>query len=388
MDYFVNSCGAQANGQTFDTEAIQAAIDRCHAQGGGRVVLEPGTYLSRTLRLTSNVSLHLQDGAVLQGGASPDDYDDFRAPGFIHQQAAEKNSKALICAAGATNIAITGAGEINGAGPAFYDTNIPAGQRFYPKPPIPRPRMIIFYNCQNVRLEDVALVDCPCWTVWLIDCEQVRLNRLRVTGDQRMINNDGIDIDSCRDVHLSDCLIKTGDDCIVVRAIQPVLVRPAVCQDVTVSNCTLDSCCQAIRVGCPSDNLIRRCTFRDLVIRGAGNGINIDNPRRYLAKDCNGRLDLQDIAFANLDIDVEGSPIRILVEEGIRLTRLANLTFTDIRARGRQPIIVAGCPQTPLEAICFASLQAEILAAEAFVFQHCRQLRLQDIELTVETPAP
>ncbi|MCK4983545.1 MAG: hypothetical protein KAS17_11510, partial [Victivallaceae bacterium] len=93
-------------------------------------------------------------------------------------------------------------------------------------PEIPRPRMILFYECRNVKIEDTSFVDSPCWTIWLIACEQVNIHRVKVIGDQKIINNDGIDIDSCRNVTISDSFLKTGDDCIIIRAIQPVLEKP------------------------------------------------------------------------------------------------------------------------------------------------------------------
>lgn len=123
---------------------IQHAIEEAHQYGGGRVVLEPGVHHSRTLFLKSFVELHLCAGARLQGGASPDDYDDFDDPG-LGDFAPEKSRKVFIAAANAENIAITGQGEINGAGPAFYDTNVPP-EKFFAKPPHPRPRMVAVFQ--------------------------------------------------------------------------------------------------------------------------------------------------------------------------------------------------------------------------------------------------
>ena len=381
MELTARSCEAIGDGESLDTDALQEAIDRCGEAGGGRVVLEPGTYLSGTLWLRSNVELHVAAGATLLGTTDPDLYEDCTAPGFKHGNAPEGNSRALLCASGADNIAITGAGEINGSGPSFYDTDIRSDQRHYAKPDVPRPRMVIFYDCRDVRLEGTAFVDSPCWTIWLVACERVHVHRIRVRGDQRMINNDGIDIDSCRDVTVSDSFFQTGDDCIVLRAIQYMLEEEAVCERVTVTNCVLDSWCQGIRIGVPSDNIIRHCVFSNLVIDGSGTGINIDNPRRYLHDD-EGAMDLHDVMFSNISINSGRWPIRIYVEEGVRLRRLSGITFSDIRARGHRPLTVTGCEETILSDITFSNVTVETEAEEPIVCRHCRGIRMNNVDFT------
>lgn len=198
--------------------AIQAAVDAAHNAGGGRVCLEPGVYLSGTICLKSNVELHLPAGAEIKGYSNPEQYDDFRDPGFDNVSP-EGSRKCLIAAAHAENVSITGMGEINGSGPDFYDTAVPAGATFA-KPPHPRPRMVQFFDCRNVLFEGVSFVDSPGWTFWLLGCDDVHVSRIRVTGCQQMINNDGIDIDDCRRVTVSDSFFRTGDDCIILRAIR------------------------------------------------------------------------------------------------------------------------------------------------------------------------
>lgn len=345
---------------------IQPAIETAHARGGGRVVLTPGIHPSRTLYLKSHVELHVAAGARLQGGTSPDDYDDFVDPGFS-ARSPEGSRKVLIAAAHAESIAITGPGEINGAGPAFYDTNVPEGQ-FFAKPPHPRPRLVQFYNCRNVRFEGTAFVDSPGWTFWLIACEDVHIHRVRVTGCQQMINNDGIDIDDCRRVTVSDSFFRTGDDCFILRAMRKSPDHHACCEMVTMTNCVLDSWCQGIRIGCPSDDTIRNCTFSNLVFKGRGNGININNPKRYLTKGCNGYLDLNNLVFNNLIIESQRVPIWINVEEGIRLRHLGGLNFNNIRIASPNPCRLDGCPDTVIADVRFS----EIVSPAGVEAKHCQ----------------
>jgi polygalacturonase len=338
-------------------ESVQAAIDAAHEKGGGRVVLEPGVHHSRSLFLKSFVELHVATGAKLQGGSKSEDYDDFEAEGYPGY-GPEKSKKCFIAAAHAENIAITGTGEINGAGPDFYDTNVPP-DAFFAKPPHPRPRMVQLYKCTNVRIEGPSFIDSPSWTFWLIECRDVFIHRIRIQGCQQMINQDGIDIDGCKRVTVSDSFFRTGDDCIILRAIPKTPDQHPVCEEVVVTNCVLDSWCQGIRVGCPSDDTIRNCTFSNLVIKGRGNGINVDNPRRYLKSYCNGRLDLSNILFNNIVIESGRIPIRIFVEEGITLRRLRGLTFSHVRIKADKPCLIQGSSETCIEDVRFLDVRCD-----------------------------
>jgi len=379
--YSVQDFGARGDGQHLETAALQAAIDRCAAEGGGTVVLPPGVYRSGTLWLRDNVELHLTAGARLQGSTDRADYQSFTAPGFHHERAPEKTTLTLLCATDAHHIAVTGPGEINGGGAAFYDPTPTAGG-FYSKPAEPRPRMVLFFRCTDVRFEDTSFIDSPCWTFWLVDCRRVNIHRLRVLGDQKMINNDGIDLDACRDVTVSDCFIQTGDDCLILRAIPDMIDTPAICENVTVTNCTLNSRCQGIRVGCPSDHLIRNCTFANVTFQGTGNGIHLENPQRYLAPGNSGRLDLSNLLFSHFLIDTQKCPIRIQVDPGVRLVHLGGITFSDFRIRSVLPITFIGSAETVIEDVVLSNIQIATSGDDAVVCRQCRNLQFNQVVLT------
>ena len=184
MEYFVS----EKNGN-----AIQKAIDLAASAGGGKVTLEPGVYPSGTIRLKSNIELHIPAGAVILGFPDPEKYDDFRHPG-LDSVTPENSRKCLIACADCENVSITGRGEINGQGCLFFDQNVPAGTPFE-KPSWPRPRMIQFFRCRNLLFEGVSFIDSPNWTFWLSGCEDVRISRIRISGCKQICNNDGIDID-------------------------------------------------------------------------------------------------------------------------------------------------------------------------------------------------
>jgi polygalacturonase len=359
---------------------IQAAIDAAFEAGGGRVCLQPGLHMSGTIYLRSNIELHIPAGAKIKGYGKSEQYDDFCDPGF-DAVSPEKSRKCLLAAKHAENISISGQGEVDGSGLEFFDTNVPPGHTFA-KPPFPRPRMLQFYNCKNVRIEGPSFIDAPNWTFWLLGCEDVIISRIRIIGQQQLANNDGIDIDDCRRVSVSDCIISTGDDCLILRAIRRGPEHHAVCEDVVVSNCVLDSRCQGIRIGCPSDDTIRRCSFNNIVFKGKGNGININNPQRYLRPGCNGYLHLENLSFQNFIIESERVPLWINVEEPISLRYIGSMSFNNFRIKSAHPIRLEGNPHCWLQDLRFNEITQKGCQQTLMVSDYVRGLSVNQVNFS------
>ena len=377
----IQNYGACADGRTLNTSAIQQAVDACHAAGGGRVYCGPGDYRIGSLMIKSRVDLHLAAGCRLVGSTNHSDYVDVTAPGFRHQSAPEQTSKSLLYAVDAHDFSITGPGEVNGSGPAFYDTSSIMWGRFYAKPDAPRPRMLMAYRCRDFRIEDAAFNDSPCWTFWLMQCEGVNIHRIKMRGDQKMINNDGLDLDMCRNVTVSDSFFKTGDDCIILRSMRQLYDTERPCENITVSNCVLDSWCQGVRVGCPGDGVIRNCTFNNLVITGPCNGIVFNNPKRYLPEGNPGSADIRNILFANVVIDCANRPVSLDVEEGVALPYLGDVSFSNFRIKSGKPMTVQGSPETIIRNVSFSNVTVETSGDDAIVCRHCEGIRLSNVQL-------
>ena len=336
--------------------AIQRAIDAANAAGGGRVALKAAVYPSGTLYMRDNVELHIPEGAVLLGGETPDEYDDVDDPRIGIRP--ERTSKVFVAAVGCTNVAITGGGVIDGRGVGFYSGSTNEWGKFS-KPSCQRPRMIEFVKCRNVRFEDITFKDSPGWTCWLRMCEDVVAERVKIHGDQRMINNDGFDIDGCRRVHIRNCDVKTGDDSIAVRAMRLPDGDAEICEDLLVEDCTLDSNCQAIRFGCPSDGEIRRGTFRRLKLRGL-HGITCGHPTHYLAKGDHGYCLMRDLLVEDCDIDAVYAPINFFAAPGVCLRAYGNVTFRNVRLRGSWPIKLQGTGDSVLKNVRFENVSGFI----------------------------
>ena len=360
---------------------LQESIDQVSAAGGGRVSVECNISNAHTIYLKSNVELHIAHNAVITGSADYRDYDDFNPPELCGIKP-EKYNLALIAAVNVSNIAITGSGTLAIPGVKFYDESTFNG-RFFAKPATPRPRILHLVDCNDVLLSDTLYKDAPCWTIWLSGCQRVTIKALLVEGDQRMINNDGIDIDGCRDVTVSDCRIKTCDDCLILRSMPRD--KEVICENVVFSNCLLSSACQGIRIGCPSDDIIRNCRFSNMVLDCPGNGINIDNPTRYLREGCTGKLDLSNIAFAHMTINSGWFPIRLGVDEGVKLRSIRNLVFDDIVMQSSYPCSFHGSAETIPENITLRNVKYIQTAPNDrpsnIIVRKCRRFRMENISV-------
>lgn len=371
---------------TPETKAIQSQIDEAAARGGGRVVVSPGVHRCGTLYLKSGVELHLAEGAELLGGSRPEDYYDAIPADMVYRYGDEHAAptvtrKAFLFAENAQNVAITGAGTVRIDGPDFFDRTSSLWGLWWAKPPHPRPRMVVMRGCRGIRIEGVAFRDCPLWTMWLRLCEDIDIAGIAIDCEQKMINSDGIDLDGCRRVRVRDSRFRTGDDCIVLRAIRQggSVGERIVTEDVTVERCALDSPCQGVRVGCPSDDTIRDAVFRDIVFRGR-NAIVSKQPRVYLDEGDCGRLRTANIRFENWKIDCWGNPVEIRVEPGIALRDFGHFTFRNIKVKAAKPIVVKGSAETPVRGVHFENLRGTIASGSALDVEYTMQFLINDID--------
>lgn len=239
----VREDGAAGDGKTLDTTAIQKAIDGCAESGGGYVFFPPGEYLTGTLELRKKVRLSLAPGATILGSKNLDDYPKHEAS--FRSYTDNYTERCLIRAERVSDVGIVGAGAIDGQGAAFS-----GGYKL-------RPYLLRFVECAGVTVSGVRLLNSPMWVQHYLACDDVYLTgvtvRSRVNG-----NNDGIDIDSCRRVRISDCDISSGDDAICLKS-----TSDRVCSDVTVTNCVVSSHCNAIKLGTETNG-----GFRNINITG------------------------------------------------------------------------------------------------------------------------
>ena len=289
--------GATGNGKTNDAAGIQKAIDACAKNGGGIVLLDNGIFLSGGISFKSNVELHITSSAVLLG--SPD----------LSQYNKDKKSthgdpsRSFIYAADCHHISITGTGKIDGQGQLFRSDSTYAV----------RPLLIQLRDCKDVIIRDALLTNSAVWACWLLQCERVKVDGVRIDNPISP-NRDGIDIDGCRDVQISNCNIKTEDDSIAFKVSQ----KGYACRNIVVTNCILSSKCAAIRFGPDAIDDIENVTVSNCVIRNTMlNGIKIQ-------ESMGGTI--RNLSFSNIVMDNVRGPISIRVA-GWKLEENASAPF-------------------------------------------------------------
>jgi hypothetical protein len=356
VDLNVRDFGARGDGVTKDTAGLQAAIDACAAAGGGRVVVPAGRYLTGTIYLKSHVELHLRAGSQLVGSTDRADYNPDDAFAEDPPTPTEEATAAhLIVARHQEDISITGQGTIDGNSAGFLlplpPELAPVGYRHKPASrPVNgwRPgKMVFIFRCRRVAVRDVAMVNSPYWTLTFFDCEDVQVRGLLIDNPADTRNGDGIDVVSSRNVTISDCVIRGGDDCIVVRTRNNLLDDDPACEDVVVSNCVLSTPCQAIRVGV-ADGAVRRCRFSNIVVRDSAVGIDI--VCWWSSAVAHGTL-VEQLDFSDITID---ATIPITIRSGPGASRPAairDVTFSRIRAAARAGSPWLGTAAVPIERV-------------------------------------
>ncbi len=229
----VRDFGAKGDGVSLDHKAIDAAINDCAAHGGGIVTVPVGTYLCGTIHLKSNVNLYLESGAkILAAPASMNAYD---APevfdGVAYQDGGHTYfHNSLIWAENEENISITGRGMIDGEGLTTRDTdnggilqggNVGTGDK-----------TIAFKNCKNILLRDITIYRGGHFAVIITGCDIGTIDNLTIDT-----NRDGIDIDCCKYITVSNTKVNSPNDDGIVLKSSYALKRPVLCENIMITNC-------------------------------------------------------------------------------------------------------------------------------------------------------
>jgi hypothetical protein len=342
----IRDCGAVAGGKSLCTAAIQQAIDRCAAGGGGTVRLPAGTWLTGTVYLRSNATLVLEKGCTLLGSRRHDDYAQPSAAADPDPEKSAFRYAAILAGSDLQNVTIRGEGTIDGQGAAFRDKSKL------------RPKNIYLQGCRNVTIEGLRLRSAGCWMQHYRHCRGLTIRGIDVFNHVAF-NNDGLNVDSCRDVLIEDCRVDSDDDGIVLKSLS---LDP--CRDVTIRGCTVSSHCNGIKMGTESGGGFRRIEVARCTVRSPAKSEKIYGAQRGLAGIALEIVDggtLEDVAVC--DVQVEGVSVPIFLRLGNRARSYApeapkpgvgafrRVVLRNITAEGTSAIgcSITGLPGHPIE---------------------------------------
>ena len=359
--YDIRDFGAKGDGETLDTAALQAAIDACHKDQGGTVLVPAGVFVIGTTELKSNVTLHLAAQGVLLGSVHGKDYYAAEAIPLHGDATLEDGHTGLLFAVNAENITVEGPGMIDGRGSQFHGPT-----RGAPSPAgisgSHRPYHLMFYRCRHLRIRDLFLKNCAFHSMRIVQCSYAWFSGIHLRS--RVIsNNDGFHFISCEYMHVSNCDIQCQDDaCALFGSCRFVTVTDCsfstrwsvfrfgggTAENIAVSNCIMD-----VVFGCPiklrggPDSRFENMSFSNLIMNHVTGPISISlgpHGRRRPAVAANGQTNSMSGADANALSNAatnrlpggfapEPTPQELAESTGV----IRNISFNSIRATVVKP---------------------------------------------------
>lgn len=423
--------GAVADGETLNTAAFERALSALEHRGGGTLVVPPGVWLTGPIRLRSRVNLHLAPGALIQFSRDHTLY-----PMRVFDIRGEKqvDTTSPLFGDHLEDIAITGAGVIDGGGEAwrlikkakvtesFWQNLVASGgvlndrgdewwpsraalegatavqaleargsvqpADYEPYRLFLRPRLLRLLDCRRVLIEGVTFRNAPNWTLHLWLCEDVTLRDVKVFNARWAQNSDALDFDSCRRVHVRGCIISTGDDGLCLKSGKDRAGRRlgVPTEDVLIEDCTVYEGHGGFTIGSEMSGgvrnvLVQNCTFigtacglRFKTARGRGGVVENIHLRGIRMRAIEGSaIDFNFFYFSEGQATAPAPP----VTEETPLFR--NILFEDIVSHGSKSALrLRGLPEMPLRDVTFrnvslsAKLGADLAHAERIVFERVR----------------
>ena len=305
------------------------------------------------------------------------------------------------------NIAITGRGTIDGQGAAWWrrqrllrprgknpPTRSEADRAEIAKVAHGRPHLIKLVRCKYVVLEGLTLTNSPSWTVNPVFSEFITVRGLTIQNPEDSPNTDGINPESCRNVHISDCHIDVGDDCVTIKSGTDEIGRRVgrACENVTVTNCTMLHGHGGLVIGSEMSGGAKNVIISNCVFQGTQRGIRIKSQR--------GRGGVvEGVSANNIVMENVPTPFSITmyysggaagarpepVGDGTPIFR--DISLSNIMARGAKVAgEILGLPEMPIQGITFDHVR--IAADKSFVMQHAKDIRLYHVQIDARNGPP
>jgi polygalacturonase len=400
--------GAKRDASAPSTAAFRAAIQAASKVGGGTVFVPAGQYTSGAIELTSNITLHIDAGAAIRFLADRSLYP--MVPSRF-EGTETRAPEAMIGAHNVENIAITGRGtlvadnaewrKLMGSDPSWRQAWTNLLGLIEKKQPVPddlrktaemslRTDFIRPVESKNVLIEGIHIKGSPMWVLHPLYCENVVIRNV-VVETFPGANTDGVDVDSCRHVRISDSYFDTGDDAICLKSGKDVDGRRVnrVTEDVTITNCTVRRAHGAVVLGSETSGSIRNVVASNIVAQGTDRGIRIKSGRARGGTLENIRLDnwvIEDTP--NPAIEVTNYYTRIPDEPVSERTPIfRNIAISHVTInRCRTAVNIEGLPEMPVEGLRLTDIIAN--AKEGLRAFNTKGLELHNVRVDADGGIP
>ncbi|SEO61888.1 Glycosyl hydrolases family 28 [Flavobacterium sp. CF108] len=391
--YNINDFGAVADGKTLNTLAFEKAIKTCVENGGGKVIVPNGKYLTGAIHLESNVNLHLEDQAEILFSLNPKDYP------IAHtswEGTEVMNYSPLIYAKNKTNVAVTGKGTLNGqadstnwwiwSGGKGYgwkkgipsqndpanrevlvdmaEKNIPVSERIFGDGRYLRPNFIEFFECNTVLVKDITVINSPFWILHPLKTNNIIIDG--VTVNSHGPNNDGCDPEYSQNVIIKNCTFNTGDDCIAIKAGRDADGRRVAIpsKNIIVQNCKMIDGHGGVVIGSEISAGVNNVFVENCVMDSP----NLDRAIRIKTNSKRGGV-IENVFVRNLEVGTVKECVLLVTmfynvygsQTGnfIPIVRNINLENITVKNGGKFGVLAEGYAESPVENITLKNVKIE-----------------------------
>lgn len=410
----MKKAGAEASGKKLNTLLINKTIEKLNTSGGGTIYFPAGTYLTGAIHLKSNITIELEAGATLLFSDNFDDYLPFVE--MRHEGIVMKSFSPLLYAVDAENITIKGEGKIDGQGKKWWDeffrvvvdlrdhgvrnlnkyqtlwdqandtvalyrdTNNDyksSMQRRFFRPPFIQP-----IRCKNIKIQGITIANSPFWTVNPEFCENVLIDGVTINNPLSP-NTDGINPESCRYVHISNCHISVGDDCITLKSGRDLQARNLgwANENITITNCTMLAGHGGVVIGSEMSAGVKKVVISNCVFDGTDRGIRIKSTRGRggVVEDIQvSNIVMKDIKEEAIVLDLKYSK---MPEEPVsdRTPMFRNIHISNVTANNVLiPIRINGLEESPISNISLFNVNIQN-AKQPASFKNCKDILFTNV---------
>jgi len=412
--------GADDRGKKINTGLINTTIAGLSEKGGGTLYFPAGKYLTGAIKLKSNITIELESGATLLFSDHFDDYLPFVE--MRYEGVVMKSFSPLFYAVEEENITIKGRGTIDGQGKKWWDefyrvivdlrengkrdlnkyqplwdkendveelyrlTNSDytgtLDRRFF------RPPLFQTLRCNNIRIEGITVINSPFWTINPEFCENITITGVTINNPDSP-NTDGINPSSCKNVHISDCHITVGDDCITLKSGRDEQARNLAvpCENITITNCTMLAGHGGVVIGSEVSGDVRKVTISNCVFDGTDRGIRLKSTRgrggiveeirvsNIVMKNIQEEAIILNLKYSKMEPEPvsERTPV-------FRNIHISNLTGTEVNTAIR----IIGLEEMAISDITFSNIN--IQSKEGVIIDRVRNITLRDVRIDSSVP--